>query len=263
MSLAGKRILLTGATGGLGQALALILAQQGARLALVGRNQDKLSALNQLIAHHESQHCIILNDFSSPKYADDVFNEAIMSLGGVDIIINNAASIAFAKFVEHEPQDVDRMMHLNTIVPMQLTRAALPYFLQRGAGHIVNIGSIFGSIGFPHYAVYSASKFALRGFSQALRRELLDSGLKISYIAPRAIKTSMNNEAAMKTLNDSNSTIDSVEFVANKVLHAITHQKEEYYIGQPESFFARLNGVFPSIVSLGLKQATRVARQYL
>jgi short-subunit dehydrogenase len=263
MSLAGKKILLTGATGGLGQALAIALAKQGAALALVGRDEAKLMALNHAIRLDAPQHCVILNDFSSPNSAQSVVNEAITGLGGLDIVINNAGCIAFTQFAEQDPQAIDRIMHVNSVVPMQMARAALPYFLNHNAGHIVNVGSMFGTIGFPHYAAYSASKFALRGFSQALGRELFDSPIAVTYVAPRAIKTAMNSGKAIQMLVATNTAMDSPEFVANRIIDAIVQQKETLYIGYPEKIFAWLNGCMPRLVSMGLKNTTAIARKYL
>jgi len=263
MNVTHKKILLTGATGGVGQALAIALAKHGARIALVGRQQEKLIALSQAVMQAGGIGKVILNDFSTPNSAQTVVAEAIQSLGGLDIIINNAGIIDFVRAAHQEPQVIDNIMHLNAVIPMQLTRAALPHFLAQGAGHIVNIGSIFGSIGFPHYAAYSASKFALRGYSQALRRELFDTPIKVTYVAPRAIKTAMNDESSTKMLAETNTAMDTPEFVADTIVQAIKSSKEECYIGQPESFFAWLNGVFPSAVSGGLKKATLAARKYL
>lgn len=169
----------------------------------------------------------------------------------------------FTYFAQQNPARISQIMYVNAIVPMLLTRAVLPRMVARNSGQIVNIGSIFGSIGFPHYASYSASKFALRGFSQALRRELFDSNIKVTYVAPRAIKTPINNDASTEMMRATNTTMDDPKIVAEEIIRAITLQKDEYYIGQPESFFARLNGLLPDLVGGGLKKPTLIARKFL
>lgn len=263
MNWTGKRVLLTGASGGLGRALALQLAKRGVHLALVGRQEETLLALNHAVTQAGGQGRVILNDFKAPNSAETVVNEAISTLGGLDIVINNAGVIDFTTLATQDPQFIANIMHLNAVIPMQMARAALPHFIAHHAGHLVNIGSIFGSIGFPHYAAYSASKFALRGFSQALRRELFDTAITVTYVAPRAIKTAMNSDAITKMLAETRTAMDTPEYVADMIIKAIANQQDECYIGQPESFFAWLNGVFPKAVSGGLKKATLIARKYL
>lgn len=261
--LANKHIILTGAAGGLGQALAMALAVKGAKLALVDRNAQGLHALCTKISQLGGSAYPIVNDFSHDDAVVAVINEALQKTGDIDILINSAGILDFTYFAEQNPQRITQIMAVNSILPMQLCREILPTFKQKNAGHIVNIGSIFGSIGFPHYAVYSASKFALRGFSQALRRELFDSPIKVSYIAPRAIKTPINNEASAQMMAATNTAMDDPYAVANEIISAIEKQKAEHFIGQPESLFAWLNGFLPNLVSMGLKTPSIVARQYL
>lgn len=263
MKLQAKRILLTGAAGGLGQEIALQLAEQGATLALVDRNAEGLNQLCAQIIQSGGKATSIVNDFSAENAAEVVIAEAMQQLGSIDILINSAGLLDFTAFATQSPARISQIMTVNAIVPMQLTRALLPSLIQKNAGHIVNIGSIFGSIGFPHYASYSASKFALRGFSQALRRELFDSNIKVTYIAPRAIKTPINNAASSQMMQATNTNMDEPKVVAAEIIAAIIKQKDEHYIGQPESLFAWLNGLLPSLVSNGLKKPTLIARQYL
>lgn len=261
--LTGKRIVLTGAAGGLGQALALGLAAKGAQLALVDRNAEGLHQLCTQVSQAGTKASPIVNDFSHVNAIDEVVAQAKQQLEQIDILINSAGILDFTYFSEQNPDRIQQIMMVNSVVPMQLTRAVLPEMQKRNAGHIVNIGSIFGSIGFPHYAVYSASKFALRGFSQALRRELLGSAIKVSYIAPRAIKTPINNALSAQVMAATKTAMDDPQAVAAVIIKAIEQQKAETYIGQPESLFAWLNGVLPSLVSKGLEAPTKIARQFL
>jgi len=263
MKLNKKNILLTGAAGGLGQEIALQLAAQGANLALLDRNAEGLNQLCDQIKQSKGQAVTIINDFSAENAAQTVLQEAIEKLGGVDILINSAGVLDFTQFAKQNTARITQTMYVNAIVPMQLTHACLPHFINKNVGQIVNIGSIFGSIGFPHYASYSASKFALRGFSQALRRELFDTNIKVTYIAPRAIKTPINNAASSQMMAATKTAMDEPKVVAAEIIQAIIQQKNEHYIGQPESFFAWLNGIFPSLVSNGLKKPTKIARQFL
>lgn len=272
MSLNGKRILLTGAAGGIGQPLALALSSKGAKLALVDRDRDRISTLcekiNQmgLLSGTERVAIPIITDFQETERglysAESVVSQAVEHLGGVDILINSAGILDFTMFEAQNMTRISQMMHINATVPILLTHALLPHFFSQNSGQIVNIGSIFGSIGFPHYATYSASKFAVHGFSQALRRELSGSNVFITYIAPRAVKTPMNDQAALM-LAATKTAMDDPQMVVAKIIQAIESKRHECYIGQPESFFAWLNGFLPGLVDIGLKKQTQIASQFL
>lgn len=262
MSLRDKRILLTGATGGIGEPLSRLLAQKGARLALVDRNGERQNEICEAILQAGGKAVSIAIDLSLPHATTKVVEMASQSLGGIDMLINNAGLIDFTLFHQQNPVRIAQLMHINAIVPMQLTHAVLPGMLAQGSGRIVNIGSTFGSIGFPHHAVYSASKFAIRGFSEALRRELADSGVGITYIAPRATRTPLNDAAAVRMMEANRIAMDDPARVAEIIVRAIEQGRKECYIGTPESLFARLNGFLPCLVDFGLKQKTRVAHAY-
>lgn len=261
MKLEGKRILLTGATGGIGYPLACALAAKGARLALVDRNGERQQEICEEIARSGGEAISIALDLLQPDAPQQAAEAAIQGLGGLDVLVNNAGLIDFILFQQQEPLRIAQIMDLNAVVPMLLARAVLPELLAHG-GRIVNIGSMYGSIGFPHHAVYSASKFALRGFSEALRRELADSGVGVTYISPRATRTSLNHSAAMRMMEATRVTMDEPEAVAQSIVRAVESERNECYLGQPESFFARLNGVLPRLVDAGLKKQTRVSHVY-
>jgi short-subunit dehydrogenase len=273
MNLNGKRILLTGAAGGIGQPLAFALSKKGAKLALVDRDQSRIALLcdkiNQLggIGGTGGKAVPVISDFqvaeANPNPAQTVVEVAISLLGGIDILINGAGILDFTLFQEQDTARIAQMMYINATVPIQLARALLPSLLAQNGGQIVNIGSIFGSIGFPHFATYSASKFAVHGFSQALRRELIDTDIGVTYIAPRAIKTPMNDQAASKMLEATKTAMDDPQVVVAEIIKAIEEDKHEHYIGQPESFFAWLNGFLPSLVNIGLKNQARIARRFI
>lgn len=262
MRLQGKRILMTGATGGIGHHLAAMLAREGAELALVDIDAQRLKTFSHAIAAQGGKAVEIVADFNHAHAAQGAVDAALSHLGGIDILVNNAGVMDFIAFEQQSPERIAQMVQINLTVPMQLARAVLPGMQARNSGQIVNIGSIFGSLGFPHYATYCATKFAMRGFSQALRRELADTALKVTYIAPRAVKTPLNDEATRQMLAAAKIAMDEPQVVAGQILQAILAQREECYIGQPESFFAWLNGVLPKVVSRGLRKQTRLARPY-
>lgn len=263
MMLLQNNIVLTGAAGGIGQALAFALADEGARLVLVGRNQQTLDALCRQITERGGFAKPIVADLSSAEAADDVVTQAHQILGWVDVLINNAGVMDFICLEQQDSARIEQMVYTNVTAPILLSRAVLPHFLAQESGRIVNIGSALGAIGFPHHAVYSATKFALRGFSEALRRELVDTGVGVTYIAPRATQTALNNANTMRMLAATGANVDSPERVAKLVIKAIVQGRKEYSIGWPELLFARLNSVLPWLVDIGLQKQARTARQFL
>ena len=263
MDLHNKHVVLTGATGGLGTALAHALAAQGAVLGLAGRDARKLQALLQAIRARGGQAYALCYDQSQPGMAVQLQQQAVAAMQHVDMLINNAGIIDFTAIEQQSDDKIADIMATNVTATLQLSRAFVSYFLQREQGQLVFVGSIFGSLGFPHFATYCASKFAVHGFSQALRRELVDTSLRVTYIAPRAIATPMNDDRTQAMWRESGQAIDPPETVAATIVQGLLHDRQEIFIGQPQSFFAWLNGIAPRLVNVGLRQQARLARRFL
>lgn len=262
MNLEGCRILLTGASGGLGSAIAESLAAHGARLALAGRRRDALEILARRLHSMPAQAHIIEGDITDAAQRREMAESARAQLGGIDVLINNAGTLEFTLFVKQDPVSIERIMHTNLLGPMLLTWEVLPYLLAQGKGRVVNIGSTFGTIGFACFTSYSASKFGLRGFSEALRRELDGSGVGVTYVAPRAARTAINNATVMAMARELRMNMDPPEVVAQAVVHALQQDLDEAYVGFPESFFARLNALLPRLVDRALRGQNVVMRRY-
>jgi short-subunit dehydrogenase len=263
MELANKRILLTGATGGIGQLIAQLLAKKGAIIALVGRDMQKLTALQTNIHAGGGKAFCIEADLSKEGAAQAVTASAQQQMGGIEILINNAGVLDFVALEDQSEARIAQMIHTNVTALIQLTRAVIPTFQAKNQGHFVFVGSVFGSLGFPHFATYCATKFAVHGFSQALRRELVETNIGVTYIAPRGIKTPMNDANTVAMWEKSGNKMDEPEYVAEVIVKAIENEKQEVFIGQPQTFFAWLNGVAPRLVNIGLKKQTALARPFL
>lgn len=257
MKLHGKRVILTGATGGIGSALAERLAARGAALALVGRDVHALTPLVQSLRDAGTQAWPISADLLDPAQGSLAVEGARHVLGGIDVLINCAGLMSFRPFSEEDPVQLERMVQLNLLAPMLLSRAVLPEMLDRGEGRIVNVGSIFGSIGFAWFTAYSASKFGLRGLSEALRRELEGSGVGVTHVAPRAVRTRFNSDAVYRMAEATQMQMDDPDWVADRVVAAIEADAKDVYLGFPESFFARLNSLMPRLVDSGLRKQNR------
>lgn len=258
MKVKDKRLVLTGAAGGMGQIMARELFMRGAKLALVDVNADALNALAKQLAGSHA----IAADLSSAADCEAVAGQCRELLGGVDMLVNLAGLNSFAAYEDEAAEKIELMMHVNLLAPMWLSRALLPEMQLRGEGAIINVGSVFGSIGFAYFTTYSASKFGLRGFSEALRRELADTGIQVSYIAPRAVKTPMNTDVVMRMGEATGMNMDDPEAIVSKIIAAIEADKKDAYFGFPESLFVRLNGLLPRIVDGALTAQSRIARSF-
>ena len=262
MKLSNKLILLTGASGGIGQVIARRLAKRGARLILVGRSAQRLNHLARELNLRAGGGFVFSADITTSAGLD-IIRTALMALQEpLDGLINCAGVNAFSLLQDTETHEIERLIATNVTAPLLLTRLVLP-FMNPVDGRIVNLGSSFGSLGYPGYSVYCASKFALRGFSEALRRELGDSPIQVAYLAPRATQTDLNS-ATVNAMNQAlGNAVDAPEVVAaelEKMLTA-THMHDRY-IGWPERLFLWINSLLPGVIDLALRNQLPVIRRF-
>lgn len=258
-------VVLTGATGGIGSAIANALCQSGASLVLVGRSKDKLEKLKSELQENFPQanlfakSCELSNQESRSQLLDFIEGLPIQ----VDMLINNAGVNQFG-FLSDQPEDViANQIQINAIYPLLLSRQFLKYFEKRSiAGQIVNIGSTFGNIAYPGFCAYSASKFALRGASEALAREYADTNIRVRYFAPRATQTSLNSDNVVTMNRELKVAMDSPAKVASELIAFINTKKRVRYLGWPEKLFVFINQLAPSLVSKSLQKNLPVIRRY-
>jgi short-subunit dehydrogenase len=259
MKLTDKTVVLTGATGGIGRAIARQLDAAGARLILVGRNAERLLRLQAEL--EPERHRIVQADLSTADGRHAVLEVAFET--GVDLLINNAGTNEFELFRAQSAESIRDLFEINLLSPILMCRELLPILERRPEAGIVNIGSTFGSIGYPGFSAYSASKFGLRGFTEALRRELDGSPVRVSYIAPRATKTELNSEAVVAMNTELGTAMDDPERVASQVLRTIRGTtRSDRYIGWPEKLFVRVNALFPGLVDSSLRKQLPVIRRF-
>jgi len=262
MKLQGSRILLVGATGGIGRELSRRLLREDARLCLTGLTEEELEELHRSLENEPGEFFTLRADVTNATDRKRCLAAMEEKLGGIDILLNLAGINAFVPFDLQDPGQIERIVQVNLLAPMLMAHTVLPPMLEAGRGLIVNVGSTFGSIGYPCFTAYSASKFALRGFSQALRRELAGYGVGVVYIAPRAVKTPMNPPEVYAVARRVGMRFDAPETVAEKIVEAIRKEQKECYIGFPESFFVRINALAPAMVDSSLNRQNRVLREY-
>ncbi len=247
MKISQTRILLTGATGGLGRALAAALVAQGAQLLLCGRDAGRLARLCDELG---GAHRAVTADLTTEEGVRESVRAAAEF--GVDVLVNNAGIGDYGLFAERSWGRIESVVHTDLLAPMRLTHALLPQLLPRPVAAVVNVGSVFGSLPFAGFTAYSASKAGLRAFSQALRREVADTGLKVFYFAPRAIDTAMNPEP-VRRLNAALGTVqDPPALVAARIVQALIADRYEVHSGFPERLFCWINGVCPHWIDRGV-----------
>lgn len=189
MRLSEARVVLTGASGGIGLAIASALCASGAHVLAVVRHRE---SLEPLLARYPQHLYWVGADLTLLPDRRKVL-AAAESIGGINLLINAAGINHFAMLEQLDDTDINAMLAVNISAPICLTKLLLPLLKQAESAMVVNVGSTYGSIGYPGYASYCATKFALRGFSEALRRELADTRVGVLYVAPRATRTSMNS----------------------------------------------------------------------
>ncbi len=169
---------MTGATGGIGGAIARALQARGAQLVLTGRREEQLAALGTSLGEGRVEVVSLdLAEHDGPARLAD-------ASGAVDVLVANAALPASGRVEDFTPDAIDRALDVNLRAPIQLTRALLPGMLERGRGHIVLVSSLSGKVASPRSGIYSATKFGLRGFAAGLREDVGQSGIGVTVIFP-------------------------------------------------------------------------------
>ncbi|MEL6553188.1 MAG: SDR family NAD(P)-dependent oxidoreductase [Cyanobacteria bacterium J06621_11] len=225
-TLVHKTVLLTGATGGIGQFIARALAQAGATVVCAGRSTARLEALKTEIEQAERGRAIACDfDLQNLEAIPNVIENIEQQVGPIDILINNAAVEKFRPFQSYRFDDIQAMTATNILAPMALCHQILPGMLARGNGHIVNISSGAGKRGAPFNSVYSATKAALINWSEALRLELANTPVNISVVCPGITDAGMFH--ALETEAPEGMNITPPVEVACVILQAIKQNQSE------------------------------------
>jgi short-subunit dehydrogenase len=257
MNLQDKHILITGATGGIGSELSKLLHARGAHLLLNCISSERLDYLADTLGERVET---ISADISTSDGRDDLV--AASRKFKVDVLINLAGILDFHWYEDQSEALINHMLSVNLASPMLLTHALLPQLLKSREAAIMNIGSTFGSIGHPGFVAYCASKSGMKGFSEALSRELADTPVRVQYIAPRATATPLNSDR----INDMNAELgihaDKPSDVAAAIVHQLETGKQSSFLGWPEKLFVKINGLLPAIVHKSLKGKLPVIKRY-
>lgn len=242
-----KTALVTGAGGGIGEAIALNLDKLGYDLILCDIKKEKMEALSSKLSRTPE---LIACDLNKPEQVNELISILKSKHSDLEVLINNAGYTKEGRFLELNSSEIDLHTGVNLIGPIRLIHSVAPMMKKRGRGAIVSIVSLGGIVSLAGQALYSATKFGLRGFLTAIHEELKDTGVKISGVYPAAVDTPMlmheafNNGTVLNWLN----AVQSPENVAKAVLRAIRSGTLEIYVPYGDGLTSRLVAVFPWLI---------------
>ena len=190
-SIAGKNALVTGAGKGIGKAVAIALAREGVHIALMARTESQLQEVAREIAALGVKTAVVTADVSDGQAVNAAVAQAQAELGFLDILINNAGTATFGKFLEIDPADWERNIQVNLMGVYHTTRAVLPQMIDQQTGDIINISSTAGQRGAAATSAYSASKFAVMGLTESLMQEVRKHNIRVSALTPSTVATDL------------------------------------------------------------------------
>ncbi|OBF86029.1 short-chain dehydrogenase [Mycobacterium sp. 852002-51163_SCH5372311] len=228
-SAAGKRVLITGASSGLGAALARQLAARGAVVGLVARRRDRLSEVLADCRQTSPASAMWPADLAHTEALSKLALRAWDGLGGIDVLVNNAAIPKRRPVSELAPGEVEAVMRVNFFAPMRLTLAVLPRMLARGSGMIVNVSSVGGRLGIIHESAYCASKFALCGWSEAMAVDLHSTGIVVKLVEPGPVDTEIWDQPGNEEPLYQGPKVAADE-VAEGIIAALGGDRFEHYV---------------------------------
>jgi len=248
-----KVVWITGASSGIGEALALEFAKHEARLVISARRESELKRVGEMTKLPELDLMILPFDLNDTSNASALTAQIINKFGRIDILINNGG-YSQRSLASETPGEIDRqLMEVNYFSHVNITKAVLPYMKRRKNGHIVVISSIAGKFGFYLRSSYSAAKHALHGFFESLRLETESAGIKTLIVCPGKIKTNVSVHAVTATgashnkMDESHENAMSAEECARQIISGILSGKEEILIGGKELMLVRIKRFFPKL----------------
>ncbi len=257
--LQGRRLLITGASEGIGRAVAYLAARAGARLALAARSADKLNALTQELAARGAEVIAVPTDVASADDRRRLIDAVVQRFDGLDALINNAGVCSHGHFAESTEAILRQIMEVNFFAPAELMRLTIPVLAQGREPAIVNVASRCGRCALPAFSEYSASKFALCGLTEALRAELVRFGIDVLLVCPGMTHTDhprnfLRREGRMK-LDFSRGM--PVERVAAGILRSLCKNRAETVLGRDARWMLLAKRFFPRLVDYLLARRVR------
>lgn len=262
MNFKDKVVWITGATSGIGEALAFEFASKGARLVLSARRQEQLEAVATLARDRGAPEVMVQTlDLADAATLQPAADAVLARMGRVDALFNNGGISQRDKAL-NTPLEVDRrVMEIDFFGTVALTKAVLPSMLEHGGGHIAVTSSLVGKFGSPYRSAYAAAKHALHGFYDSLRAELHDQGLKVTIFCPGFIRTQISVNAVigsgekLGTMDDAQANGMSAEKCAAIMARSMEQGRNEVYIGGREKLGIYVKRFFPNIFARIIRKA--------
>jgi short-subunit dehydrogenase len=226
----GSNILVTGASSGIGEALAPMLAARGATVGIAARRADRLEATLARCQEHAPGSRMWAVDLSDLDAATHLVDEAWDSFGALDCLVNNAAIGKRKLLTDHTPEDLETVLRTNFLSPMRMNLAVLPKMLDRGSGTIVNVASGGGRFGIAHESAYCASKFAMSGWSEVAAMDLADTPIEVKLIQPGAIDTEIWIQRPGELPGLAGAEFASAETCAEGIVDALETDGFEFFV---------------------------------
>jgi short-subunit dehydrogenase len=243
--LRGKVALVTGASSGIGEALARELALEGARVALVARRKDRLDAITDDLTHAGGEARAFACDVREPAAIAATAAEVRAVWGEVELLVNSAGYARHILFVDHDPEDIQEMMLTNYMGTVHWIKQVLPAMRARRSGAIVNLSSFAGKIGQADEVAYAASKFAIAGLSAGLSQELSPMGIQVLCVYPTLVRTEMFTPEIMARMPDASRSFMEADDFARRTLRALAKGRSEAVIPGRMNLPIILNALFP------------------
>lgn len=259
-SLNGKVVLITGASSGFGEDAARLFAKEGCKLVLAARRMDRLQVLAASIQDAGGYAMAIPVDVTDRADIENMVQSALDLYGQIDILFNNAGFGRLDWLENLDPErDIETQVQVNLTGLILTTRAVLPHMLKRGEGHIINMSSVAGLIAAPLYSVYSATKYGVRAFTDALRREVAPLGIRVTGIYPGPAETEFGlhtgTNSSKRSLNRLASFRMKSEYVARRVVGIAKHPRRSLVIPWWYNLVIGFDTLFPAGVDVLLKYA--------
>lgn len=226
-----KVVIITGASSGLGRALAFAFARRAARVVLVARREDRLEMVRREIEPYTSAVMVIPADLTDEAQLQRVVDQTLERFGRIDVLVNNAGISMGGPFVEQNPRRIEQMVRLNLWAAIRLTQLALPSMLAHNHGYILNIGSGLSRAAVPMFAPYVATKYGLAGFSDALRRELHRTGVHVTLVLPGWMHTDMLSPEVENLVERYGFPVEHPDFVAERAVLGLVRGEHEIILG--------------------------------
>lgn len=260
MELSGKTVWITGASSGIGEALAYEATRRGARLVLSARRGAELERVRGACERPE-EHAVVVLDLADPATLEAASREVLERFGAPDVMVHNGGVSQRARAEETSMEVVRRVLEIDFFATVDLTRRLLPAMLERGSGRFVVVSSLVGKIGTPLRSAYSAAKHALHGWFDSLRAEVHDRGVGVTIVCPGFVRTQVSNNALTGD-GTPQGTMDRAQregldpaVVARRIVRAVERDEDEFLIAGKERFAVHVARFFPGLFRRMIRKA--------